>query len=181
MTKVATLCLAVFCCSLNVQAQVFMTESGYVEFTSSVPLHSFQGTSNQLVGKINLNDSTVDFYVDLNTIKTGIGKRDKDMRETLNTEKYPFAEFFGKLNTPFDPTKSGKQPATVEGEFSIHGVSRQVSIDGTLERTDDGLLVEASWTINLKDYDIEPPGILFYRVDENQKLQIKALLGPDIE
>ncbi|MDX1673115.1 MAG: YceI family protein [Balneolaceae bacterium] len=158
--------------------QVYQTENGHVEFHSEVPLHSFTGESDKLVGRISLADSTVDFYVDMYTIDTGVSKRNKDMRETLNVEKYPFAEFFGKLVTPFDPNNEGKQPATVEGEFSVHGVTNKVTVEGTLEMTDSGLRVQAAWTLNIEEYDIEPPGILFYRVDENQDIEIDALLKP---
>jgi len=161
------------------QGQVFKTESGNVEFKSTVPLHSFTGTSDQLVGRISLADSTVDFYVDVNTLDTGIGKRDRDMLKTLEAEEYPFAEFYGTLQSNIDAQQSAAETVTVQGKFTIHGVSKQVSIDGTLQRTDQGLTIEASWTLNMKDYDIEPPGILFYRVSEKIEITINATLPPN--
>lgn len=160
----------------RVWGQVFYTEKGHVEFTSEVPLHSFTGISNHLTGKISLADSTVDFYLDLTTLDTGNGKRDKDMRETLETDTYPFAEFFGKLTTAFDTTSSATQEARVQGEFKMHGATKSVSIDGTLQKTAEGLQLNAAWTLNLRDYDIKPPGILFYRVSEEVEIEIDALL-----
>ena len=156
--------------------QIYMTENGNVEFKSEVPLHSFKGTSEQLVGKISLADSTVDFYLDLATLDTGNNKRDKDMRETLDTEKHPFAEFFGKLQTPFDATRNGSQEAKVTGTFTIHGISRDIQVDGTLAQEGESLRLQAGWILNLHDYKIKPPGILFYRVDEEVDIQINALL-----
>ena len=166
------LCLLALIVPTLAQAQdeVFKTDTGHVEFESSVPLHSFTGTSNHLVGKISLADSTVDFYVDLNTLKTGI--------DTLEADKYPFAEFFGKLTTDFKPESEKIQEVAVEGEFSVHGVSRQVRIEGHMHRTSRGLKVKASWTINMKDYNIKPPGILFYRVSEKIPVTITATLPP---
>lgn len=161
-----------------VTGQSFKTESGTAEFTSSVPLHSFTGTSKHLVGKITLSDSTIDFYLDLNTLDTGNNKRDKDMYETLETEQYPFAEFYGQLISNFNPDTGTVQQVKVNGTFSIHGVSKEVTLDGTLQRTEDGLKVEASWILNLNDYNIKPPGILFYRVDEEVDVSINALLKP---
>lgn len=158
--------------------QTYMTKSGHAEFDSSVPLHSFTGESDHLVGRINLDDSTVDFYLDVNTLETGISKRDKDMLETLNAEEYPFAEFFGKLQSPFDPSKNGTQEVTVQGEFTVHGNTRDIKINGTIEKTPKGLQVKAAWTLNITDYNIEPPGILFYRVSEEIDIRIDALLKP---
>lgn len=168
-------CIILPCLS---QAQSFKTESGHAEFESEVPLHSFVGTSENLVGKISLQDSTVDFYLDLTTLNTGNDKRDKDMRETLETDKYPFAEFYGKLVSSFDANINKVQNVKVQGKFTIHNVSKEVTIEGTLERTDDGLSVVADWTLNMTDYNIKPPGILFYRVDEKIDIKIEALLKP---
>ncbi|MDR8391018.1 YceI family protein [Aliifodinibius sp. S!AR15-10] len=163
---------------LHVEAQSYKTETGHAEFESEVPLHTFTGISDHLVGLIDLSDSTVDFYIDMNTFDTGINKRDKDMRRTLETDKYPFAEFFGKLVSNFDTTTNQPQQVTVRGEFTIHGVTQDLELTGTLQKTADGLKVKASWTLNIEEYDIEPPGILFYRVDENQDIQIEATLTP---
>lgn len=170
--------LMLICQPHKLLGQSYMTKSGHAEFDSSVPLHSFTGESDHLVGKFNLKDSTIDFYLDVNTLETGISKRDKDMQETLNAEEYPFAEFFGKLKSPFDPAKNGTQEVTVVGEFTVRGNTRDIKINGTLEKTPEGLRVKAAWTLNITDYDIEPPGILFYRVSEEIDIRIDALLKP---
>ena len=162
----------------SLAAQTYMTEGSHVEFTSSVPLHTFTGESENLVGMVNLADSTVDFYVDLTTLETGLGKRDKDMRITLETDKFPFAEFFGKLVSPFDPENPEPQPAIARGDFKIHGVSRSIEVEGTLQKTDTGLALKAAWDLQLEDYEIVPPKLLFIKVDQTQALKIDALLTP---
>ncbi len=160
-------------------SQSYITKSGHVEFDSSVPLHSFTGVSDHLVGKITLTDSIIDFYVDVNTLKTGIDKRDNDMLKTLEAQKYPFAEFYGKIVSDFKPIGEQPQKVTVEGKFSVHGVSKQTTITGILKKVQKGILVEASWTLNMTDYNIKPPGILFYRVSEKIDVSISATLTPN--
>ena len=157
---------------------VYYTDSGHAEFTSSVPLHSFTGESNHLTGMIDFRENIVDFYLDLNTLETGIGKRDRDMYETLNVEEHPFAEFTGTLETPFNPDSSAQQLARVTGEFTINGIAREVSIEGTLLSRGERIVLNAAWELKLEDYDIEAPGILFYRVDEVQEIEIEASLNP---
>ncbi len=161
----------------SVEGQSFAAESGTVEFLSRVPLHSFTGTSERLVGQIALTDSTLDFYVDLETLDTGNGKRDKDMRRTLETKDFPFAEFFGKLTSPFDPD-GGVQAATARGTFTIHGVGNDIQVTGTLEPTTEGLVLRAEWEIRLEDYNIVPPSLLFIKVDQVQLVNIQITLHP---
>ncbi|MEX0904860.1 MAG: YceI family protein [Balneolaceae bacterium] len=164
--------------SLTGEESVYFTDSGYAEFTSHVPLHTFTGETENLTGMIDFEENIVDFYLDLNTLKTGIGRRDRDMYRTLNVEEHPFAEFTGALESSFDENSDDEQTITVSGEFTIHGVTRDVRIEGILQNRDDGLFLEAEWVINITDYDIEPPGILFYRVNEEQEVRIEALLQP---
>ena len=157
---------------------VYYTDSGHAEFKSSVPLHSFTGESNHLTGMIDFRENLVDFYLDLNTLETGIGKRDRDMYQTLNVDEHPFAEFTGTLETPFNPDSSARQVARVTGEFSINGVVKEVSIEGTLQARGERIMLNVGWELRLEDYDIEAPGILFYRVDEVQSIQIEGSLKP---
>lgn len=160
---------------------VYYTETGDAKFTSSVPLHTFSGESSHLTGMIDLEKNVVDFYLDLNTIETGIDRRDRDMQRTLETEEFPFAEFTGSFKSGFERDQTQKQTVVVDGEFTIHGKTLPVEVEGVIEIQGDDLVLEAEWSLFLDDYDIEPPGILFYRVDEEQKIQIKAVLSPQSE
>ena len=157
---------------------VYYSDKGYVKFTSGVPLHTFSGESNHLTGMIDFKENIVDFYVDLNTLKTGIGKRDRDMYKTLNTSDHPFAEFTGSLtDTDFDLSKDSVT-IVAEGTFTLNGMNRELSVDGSLMKENDNIILKARWEIPLSKYNIEPPGVLFYRVDEVQKVMIEVILEP---
>jgi polyisoprenoid-binding protein YceI len=162
-----------------VVSQVVETKKGKVEFTSHVPLHTFSGVSKELVGKIDFATGTVDFYVDLSSLKTGIGKRDKDMRTTLEVDQYPFAEFFGSFTKPMNLDLTSDLAVEVKGDFSIHGVSKEVTITGTLKKKGLSWQLDASWSLLLSDYNIEPPKLLIMKVDEKQDIRISSLLSPE--
>jgi polyisoprenoid-binding protein YceI len=178
MKKIISTLFIIVTLAAAIQAQSFMTETGKATFHSEVPLHTFSGSSEHLTGKINLVEKIVDFYLDLTTLDSGIQKRDRDLRETLNTDKYPFAEFYGKLISDFDENSDSLQEAVVLGNFKIHGVENEQQFTGTLEMKPDGLMLKASWVLRLKDYDIVPPSLLFIKVDQEQKIEIEALLKP---
>ena len=160
-------------------AQSYITEEGKAVFYSKVPLHNFSGTSNNLTGRIDLNDKSVDFYIDLETLDTGNGKRDRDMKKTLKTDKYPYGEFLGTLVSDFDANSDAEQAVKVKGTFKIHGHEQEIEVEGTLQKTAEGLVVKASWILNLDDYEIKPPKILFVKVDEKQEIEIEAVLKPE--
>lgn len=160
-----------------VDSTVYITHSGTAEFTSSVPLHTFTGKSDHLIGMIDFEENLIDFYLDLNTIRTGIDRRDRDFFRTLKVDQYPFAEFTGSFETVPEQSLNEEIPVKVTGDFTIHGVTKQIQVDGIIKKTENGLHLEAGWILLLADYEIEPPGILFYRVNEEQNIQIKAMLS----
>jgi polyisoprenoid-binding protein YceI len=161
-------------------AQTFLTESGNVNFLSTAPLNEFNGVSEKLNGLIDLSGNVLDFFVDLNTLDTGIGLRDKHMRDNyLETEKYPFAEFTGKFNAIPGLTIGSKTPVTANGKFKIHGVERQIQVKGTLSKNVKGELeLDAGFDVLLSDYKIPVPKLVFYELAEKQTVTIKATLKP---
>lgn len=157
------------------EAQTYMTKKGHVQFASKATLESFVGQSDYLVGKIDLQDSTVDFYLDLSTLHTGVRLRDEHMREEyLETDKYPFAQFYGKIITPFSTTSTDTQSVTVRGKFSVHNVSHIVKINGKMKVSPGDLYVQAAWPVMLNDYNISIPQILFMKLSPKQAVSIKA-------
>lgn len=154
----------------------YFTDSGQVEFTSTVPLHEFTGESTHLTGMIDFEENLIDFYLDLTTLKTGNERRDRDMYRTLDVDNYPFAEFTGELESYFDENSDERQTVTVTGEFTLHGITREKTLEGNLRKRGDEIFLEAEWIQDITDHDIEPPGILFYRVRDEMDVRIEAVL-----
>jgi polyisoprenoid-binding protein YceI len=171
--------LGVFLLSLSAKAQEFQTQAGKVVFLSKASLSEFTGESKTLKGLIDLDKNLVDFFLDLNTLKTGITLRDKHMRENyLETEKYPFAEFTGKFET-LPKLTGASEKVTVRGKFKIHGVEREISVTGILKKLANGSLeLKAEWVVALNDYNIEIPKLVFYELAAEQQVSIEALLNP---
>jgi polyisoprenoid-binding protein YceI len=178
MMQTVTLIVLLWVLPGFVVAQSFQTESGNVEFTSSVPLHTFTGKSGYLTGMVDFEENIVDFFLDLETLKTGNSRRDRDMYNTLNVEEFPFAEFTGSLLTSFDLHSSERQQVRVRGEFTIHGITREKTVEGILHKQGTDIWLEAEWVQDITDHEIEPPGILFYRVRDEMDVRIEAKLQP---
>jgi polyisoprenoid-binding protein YceI len=162
------------------QAQQFLTETGYVNFLSKAPLSDFNGESKQLHGLIDVEKNMLDFYIDLNTLDTGIGLRDKHMRDNyLETEKFPFAEFSGKMSPVPNLVLGISNKVTASGKFKIHGIERQIEVKGTLIKNPKGEVeLIAAFDILLSEYDIPVPKLVFYELAEKQEVTLKATLKP---
>ncbi len=165
-----------FTMSIDTHAQTYTTESGYAEFKAKAPLNAYKGKSNELEGKINLEQATMSFELSAKSIKTGIGKRDRDMYKLLEIDQYPLVKFEGKIVSEFNADSQAQQQVTVIGDFTLHGVTRRLNIEGSLQKTSEGLKVEASWPVMISDYKMERPNILFYKVKDKHVISINATL-----
>lgn len=172
--------LAFFLVCIPVDGQQYLTKNGSVVFLSQASLSEFEGKSTSLQGLIDYDKNLLDFYLDLNTLDTGIGLRDKHMRENyLETADFPFAEFTGKLSDLQKPVSGKVQQVTALGKFKLHGVEREITVNGTLTPQSNGSLVlDAKFVILLSDYKIEIPKLVFYELAPEQQVSLKATLTP---
>jgi polyisoprenoid-binding protein YceI len=155
-------------------AQTYTTSNGHAEFHAKASLNSYTGKSDQLKGTINVAEKTVRFSVPFQSIDTGIKKRNKHMQELIETDKYPDAAFEGKIISEFDINKKESQKVTVKGNFTMHGATKEITVEGTLTGIGDRLTVEADWNVLITDYNITPPKKLGNKVQDEHTIRIKA-------
>jgi polyisoprenoid-binding protein YceI len=123
------------------------------------------GRTSEVTGSFAIDGMTVkDVTVDANLLNL---KSDRDMRDNriktlgLESEKFPQSKFV--LSEPIDfksvPDVGETVRATAKGDFTLHGVTRPVSIP--LEGRWDGrdIQVVGSLDVRFADYQIDPPTI----------------------
>jgi len=105
--------------------------------------------------------TTLKITVPLAGLQTGIGLRDKHMREKyLQVDKFPDAI----LEVPWSGVKlpgdgqSGEGSAP--GKMTLHGKSKDVQVKYRIVRTGTRYQVTGNVPVNLKDYDIEVPSYM---------------------
>jgi len=156
-----------------------------VVFVSKAATETFEGKTDQIAGSIDVDPAavgdsvTVHFEVAMATLDTGIGKRNQHMRENhLETAKYPTAFFDGAavVGPKGAALAVGAKTAfEVEGQFTLHGVTRRlrVTVDVTL-RDERTLEFTTSFKVPLADHAISRPKFLFLKLGEVQDVRVKG-------
>ena len=168
--------------SLAVEWQVDLTKPRVAKFISRAPLEEFEGITEDIDGYLYWEDDSLfknnEFYfeVNLNTLDTGIGLRNRHMRERyLETDKWPVASYQGKI---VDVAKTDSAGLTVyevqtQGTFSVHGVERDIEVAGTVEMLEAGLMrIKAAFQIELPDYNIKIPQVMFFKLNKVIKIRV---------
>jgi polyisoprenoid-binding protein YceI len=196
MSNSATLLLrslpavALFTTSLGWAAeyQVDREADNRVVFTSDAPIEDFQGTTGRIDGYVvfdgdslaagmNCDSSSLFFEVDLASLDTGIGLRNRHMRENyLETDKFAYASFLGRL-TDVDLCGPDSSLVRASGTMSIHGVSNPFEVGCTLVPTSQGYRVQAAFVVRLSDYEIDVPSLMFMKISEDIALRLDFVVA----
>lgn len=169
--------------------QVALERENRVRFTSDAPLEDFEGVTSRidgflflsgggLEGPTDLTASEFYFEVDLGSLDTGIGLRNRHMRDNyLETNRFPFASFEGRV-TALQQEGPGSYRAATSGTLAIHGVERERQIECLASPAGEALRVKCSFTVSLSDHDIPIPKLMFMKIDEVMELDLDFFLIP---
>ena len=160
------------------ELQVDKSKENLVKFISDAPLEDFEGVTKNIDGYVfwkgNDTLSTSEFYfeVDLNTIDTGIGLRNRHMRDNyLETDKHQFAKYNGKLSE-VKKNVDGQFEIVTKGKMAIHGVERELEAIGKVTVENGIYRLQCDFELKLTDYEIKVPKLMFMKIDENMKLKL---------
>ena len=174
--------LSVWSFSFAAEYHVDKTRPNLVKFISDAPVEDIKGVTGDIDGYLFWEDSDtlgsneIYFEVDLSTVDTGIGLRNRHMRENyLETDKYPMTYFKGKLIRKTHE-QSGILSVTAEGVMFIHGIEQKKSIQANLIPEEGGFHIETNFSVALPDYDIEVPQLMFLKINENIQLELDFYL-----
>lgn len=154
------------------------SKENIVKFISDAPIEEFSGITNSIDGYINLisfqdlSNNKIYFEVDLNTLDTGIGLRNRHMRDNyLETDKFQYTYFDGHFNS-ISKTSETEFSVAISGDISIHGVTKNITVLGTIFTNDEGLRIVSHFDVKLTDFEIDVPEMMFMKIDETMKLEL---------
>ncbi len=174
------LTLAVLLCFGNgIFAQKMMTRVGEIKFEASMPAFEEIAAKNSTVSSI-LDVSTGDF-VALALVKAFKFKAPL-MEEHFNenymeSSQFPKATFKGKIIN-FDGKKlsATKTSYDLEGDLTIHGVTKKIKTKVTIASVSGKILASSSFSVKPQDYNIEIPNLVKGKIAEYVKIAIDFTL-----
>jgi len=169
--KIVTTCLFAFFCFVvpaSAQEGLWRAGSGKVQFKSEATLETIIAESKMLKGAIDPSNKKFAFSVRINSFE-GFNSDIQQIHflENYMEEKlFPQGSFEGKIieDIPFD--KPGEYSVRAKGMLTIHGISKERIIRGTLHVSKNDLHLETRFTIPLTDHGITIPKIVMQKIAE---------------
>jgi hypothetical protein len=163
--------------SAGTKAQTYFTKNGNVSFFSKTVLENIDATNDQVLSVINFQSGSIQFSLLSNAFHFEKAKMEDDFNEDyIESNKYPRATFKGTMEgiTNVDLTRDGTHPITAKGDLTIHGVTKNVVIPGSITIKDGNLSVASSFKILVKDYKIDVPSIVVNKIAETIEVRVRC-------
>ena len=160
-----------------------------VRFISRASVEEFEGVTESIDGFVRLDAATLTpgtpggateiwLEVDLASLDTGIGLRNRHMRDRyLETAKYPYATFRGTIvRSEADPAVAYR--VTARGTLTIHGVARPRDLTCRVEPRSPGYRAQCAFEVLLSDHQIEIPKVMFLKLANEISLELDFVVTP---
>ncbi len=177
--KKALLLITAFAFSAGISAQIVMAKTCVVSFFSASPLENIEAINK--ASKPLINKSTND--VQIKIVNSAFIFEKALMQEHFNenymeSEKFPNTIFKGKINEKIDWAKDGDHKVTVSGKMSMHGVDKDITMDGSINIKGEEVRISTKFKIHIADYGIKVPSLYIQNIAEDVDVKIEAVLVP---
>ena len=156
-------------------AQIYLAKSCTISFFSASVIENIEATNT--ASKPVLNTATGEMAIKVPVrsfqFKSQL-MQDHFNEDYLETDKYPFAVFAGKINEVIDYSKDTVNNVTVSGKMNMHGVERPVSISGTVSVNHGMITMNSKFNVHIADYNIKVPSLYVRNIAEDVEVKITS-------
>ena len=165
----------------TINAQKFYTKNGKISFFSSASMENIEAHNRSVSTVVDAGTGDVQFSV----LMKGFEFKKALMQEHFNekyveSDKFPKSSFTGKIvnNGDIRYAVNGTYNAQVKGKLTIHGVTREVDIPGTITVTDGKLSIRSTFNVLVADYNISIPKIYKDNIAKSIRVSVDCSLSP---
>jgi polyisoprenoid-binding protein YceI len=168
--------IILLCSSVIAQASVKTTWAikgrSYVKYTMHHTLHEFSGTDttpNCIIAydPVSLAIQKVSASTNVSDFNSGSGNRDSHAMEVLEAIKYPQITF--KCNK----IEYSGPKLTLYGHLTFHGVSKDVIIQASEQKSAGTLKIKGSFKVSQEEYGIQRETFMMVPVDDPIQLDFE--------
>lgn len=135
-----------------------LSNQSKVEVLGTSNVHDWSGVVENVRGTANYTDGTLqnaNFTFVVNSLNSGDNRMNDRMMTTLDEERYPNITF-----RVSNATTNGSR-VSMTGNLTIHGVTKRVTVQGTMQELSNGnLKITGKHAVLFTDYGMDAPSFM---------------------
>jgi polyisoprenoid-binding protein YceI len=157
---------------------IYLSRAATASFFSSAPLEDIEADNEKVSAAMNTANGEIYFRVPIKEFEFEKSLMQKHFNDQyMESDKYPEASFKGKL-VGWTGTPSIQKTMEVEGELTIHGITRNIREKVNLSPNDSGFTGSCSFEVRLKDYKVKVPRMVIKNIAEVVRVSVEAEFEP---
>lgn len=166
--------ITLVCCILFVSAtksqERFLTKNGAITFYSKAPMENITAENNQVLSIIDASSGKMAISILMKSFMFKKALMQEHFNENyVESDTYPKATFKGTILN-FDTINATASKQQVKGMLTIHGVTKEITIDANFTKTDALILVDGNFIIEVDDFNIQIPAVVAKNIAKKIKV-----------
>ncbi|MDQ6758038.1 MAG: YceI family protein [Bacteroidota bacterium] len=165
----------------TISAQTFITRNGRITFFSKAPVENIGATNNEVSSVLNTQTGEFVFSVLIKSFKFQKALMEEHFNENyMESNTFPKANFKGIIPdlNKVNFSKDGTYSTTVKGDLTIHGVTKNIQVPGTVTISQGKINAAAKFQIKVKDYNIKIPTTVINNIAETLDVTVDCKYEP---
>ncbi len=152
---------------IGVKAQLYIGDKTKLAFFSATSLENIDAVNTNIKPLFNINTGAFAIMAKQTEFKFKSAFMQEHYNENyVESEKFPFATFTGKVNEVIDYTIDGTHQVTMTGKLSMHGVEVQRTINGTIVIAKGEIIMDSKFDVIVADHKIKVPSLYVAKIAE---------------
>lgn len=177
--KHVTLAVLLLLTASTLFAQKYISRSGKVTFFSSTPLENIEAFNNEAGSVVDVKTGDIVFQVPIRSFKFEKALMQEHFNENyMESAKYPKAEYKGKITNlgSVNFAKDGTYDVQTAGKMTIHGVTKDVKIPGTITVKGNSITSSSKFKAKTADYKITIPKLMEGKIAKEVEVTINSIM-----
>lgn len=154
-----TLLFCFLCITILSSQERYLTKNGKITFFSSATIENISAENNQVLSIVDASNGKMAISILMKSFQFEKALMQEHFNENyVESDKFPKATFKGEILN-FSAIKDSTR-VIVKGMLTVHGVSKEISIESTINKVENAILMNGEFFINLSDFDIKIPSIV---------------------
>jgi len=151
-------------------AQKLTSTNSITTFFSSATLEDIAATTKKGKSVIDTSNGNIAFSIPISSFEFEKLLMQEHFNEKyMETEKFPKASFSGLIEKW---NGESLEVATTKGKLNIHGVTKEIIVNGNVIFEENRLILTAKFNVRLEDFGVEVPSLMFQKIAEVVEITI---------
>ncbi|MBN1186237.1 MAG: YceI family protein [Bacteroidales bacterium] len=172
------LILAILAISYNSFAQKLIAKNGHIWFYSHTPVEDIEAHNRQVVSILDPATGEIQFSLLVKSFEFEKKLMEEHFNENyMESDEYPKSSFKGQIANidEIDLGKDGSYKATINGQLTIHGVTKEITTEGKLDVKGKSVSATSKFAVSPSDYDIDIPNVVEDKIAKEIEVNVNVV------